>query len=84
MPKIPRDLSGRDLAALLSKYGYEITRQSGSHIRLTSTHGNVEHHITIPAHSPLKIGTLGNILRDLADGLNRNRDALVKELFKDY
>ncbi|MBF0466027.1 MAG: type II toxin-antitoxin system HicA family toxin [Nitrospirae bacterium] len=84
MPKIPRDLSGRDLATLLSKYGYEITRQSGSHIRLTSTYGNVKHHITIPDHSPLKIGTLGNILRDLAQGLNRDRESLIAELFKDY
>ncbi|MBF0555576.1 MAG: type II toxin-antitoxin system HicA family toxin [Nitrospirae bacterium] len=83
MPKIPRDLSGRDFAALLSRYGYEITRQSGSHIRLTSTHGNVKHRITIPAHSPLKIGTLSNILRDLAEGLHRDKDSLVKELFKD-
>ncbi|KWT86738.1 type II toxin-antitoxin system HicA family toxin [Candidatus Magnetominusculus xianensis] len=83
MPKIPRDLSGRDLAVLLRKYGYKITRQSGSHIRLTLTHGTIEHHITIPVHSPLKIGTLGNILRDLAEGLKCDRDSLIKELFKD-
>jgi len=36
MPKIPRDISGRDLAKVLSKYGYEIVRQTGSHIRLVS------------------------------------------------
>ncbi|MBF0517862.1 MAG: type II toxin-antitoxin system HicA family toxin [Nitrospirae bacterium] len=37
----------------MALYGYVITRQSGSHIRFTATHGNVEHHITVPAHSPL-------------------------------
>ncbi|WP_444550537.1 hypothetical protein [Candidatus Magnetomonas plexicatena] len=51
---------------------------------MTSTFGNVKHHITIPAHSSLKIGTIGNILCDLAEGLNRDKDSLVKELFMDY
>ena len=30
--KIPRGIGGEDLAKLLKKYGYEITRQTGSHI----------------------------------------------------
>ncbi|WP_205685578.1 type II toxin-antitoxin system HicA family toxin [Flavipsychrobacter stenotrophus] len=34
--KIPRDLSGRDLIQRLKLLGYQITRQSGSHIRLTT------------------------------------------------
>jgi len=34
MPRIPRDISGRELARLLKKYGYEITRETGSHISL--------------------------------------------------
>jgi len=33
--KLPRDISGNELAALLQKFGYKITRQSGSHLRLT-------------------------------------------------
>ncbi len=44
--KLPRDLSGENLAKLLKKYGYEITRQTGSHIRLT-TNLKGEHHITL-------------------------------------
>ena len=31
--KLPRDIGGEELAKLLSKYGYEITRQTGSHRR---------------------------------------------------
>ena len=61
--KLPREISGEDLAKLLEKYGYEITRQTGSHIRLTTTVKG-EHHIIIPAHKYLKIGTLSSILSD--------------------
>ena len=52
--KIPRDISGHDLVSYLKAFGYTITRQSGSHMRLT-TDQKGEHHITIPNHDPLKI-----------------------------
>jgi predicted RNA binding protein YcfA (HicA-like mRNA interferase family) len=42
--KLPRDMGGEELTALLGKYGYKITRQTGSHIRLTSTSKGFEHH----------------------------------------
>jgi predicted RNA binding protein YcfA (HicA-like mRNA interferase family) len=45
--RLPRDLSGSDLAQALRKFGYSITRQAGSHLRLT-THEYGEHHFTIP------------------------------------
>lgn len=35
--RIPRDLSGQELTGLLKRYGYQITRQTGSHLRLTTT-----------------------------------------------
>lgn len=80
--KLPRDISGAELARLLHRYGYRVVRQTGSHIRLTSAVTGVEHHITIPAHSPLKVGTLSAILRDLAEYLNREREILAEELFQ--
>jgi predicted RNA binding protein YcfA (HicA-like mRNA interferase family) len=46
--KLPRDLSGTDLAQALAKAGYRITRQTGSHIRL-SVDSPTRHHVTIPA-----------------------------------
>lgn len=58
--RIPRDLSGADLVERLGRLGYEVTRQSGSHVRLT-THARGEHHITVPKHDPLRIGTLAAI-----------------------
>ena len=81
MPKIPRDVSGRELAQLLGKYGYEIKRETGSHIRLVSEMTGKEHKITIPDHAPIKIGTLNNILNDLADYLKINKKVLIDKLF---
>ncbi|OGO61105.1 MAG: hypothetical protein A2029_09635 [Chloroflexi bacterium RBG_19FT_COMBO_47_9] len=78
--RIPRDISGIELAKKLNKYGYTITRQTGSHLRLT-TFQNGEHHITIPQHSDLRVGTLSAILTDLADHLSMSRDDLITDLF---
>ena len=63
--KIPRDLSGPQLARALRSLGYETVRQDGSHIRLTTPRDG-EHHVTVPAHVPLKVGTLSSILKLVA------------------
>jgi predicted RNA binding protein YcfA (HicA-like mRNA interferase family) len=56
--RLPRDLSGPELVRRLGKLGYVATRQSGSHVRLTTQeHG--EHHITVPNHDPLLDRLLG-------------------------
>ncbi len=78
--KLPREISGEELAKLLKKYGYEITRQTGSHIRLTTALKG-ENHITIPAHKYLKIGTLSSILSDIAIHFKTEKSDLIKELF---
>ena len=62
--KLPRDLSGATLAKALVRVGYGVTRQTGSHLRLTTAKPS-EHHITLPVHDPLKIGTLAAILADV-------------------
>jgi len=79
--KIPRDIGGEELAKFLKRYGYQITRQTGSHIRLTATIKG-EHHITIPKHRSLKVGTLNNILRDIAGYLEIDKQILITELFE--
>lgn len=78
--RLPRDLSGIDLARALRKVGYKIVRQSGSHIRMSRVAGE-QHHVTIPAHDPLKIGTLAAILSDVASHLNLGRDDLMQRSF---
>ena len=45
--KLPRDLGGNDLARALRRLGYEVSRQTGSHLRLTIRLPS-EHHVTIP------------------------------------
>lgn len=79
-PRLPRDISGRQLARALAALGYEVTRQTGSHLRLT-TATNGEHHLTIPAHDPLKIGTLSGILTEVARHLEMSKNDLIGRLF---
>ncbi len=79
--KLPRDLAGVELASLLGRFGYEATRQTGSHIRLTSRLHGTEHHVTIPRHKDLRVGTLASILTEVAAYLDRERDAVAEELF---
>jgi predicted RNA binding protein YcfA (HicA-like mRNA interferase family) len=76
--KLPRDLSGAELAKLRLRYGYEEIRQSGSHIRVRSKFRGAEHQVTIPAHSPLKVGTLSGILLEIATYLEISKDVLLK------
>lgn len=78
--KLPRDVSGQELAHRLRQFGYEVTRRVGSHMRLTTReHG--EHHVTIPAHDHLRVGTLGYILDSVAHHLGLDRQELTLALF---
>ena len=78
--KLPRDLSGAELIRALGKLGYRVTRQAGSHVRLTTDMPS-QHHITIPNHDPLKVGTLAAILSDVAAHSKLSREQLVERLF---
>ena len=81
MPKLPRNLSGAQLVRALQKLGYVPTRQSGSHVRLSCVQQAQEHHITVPLHDPLRIGTLAAILADVAQAQTLSRDDLLNKLF---
>ncbi len=78
--RLPRDLSGQALARSLSALGYRVTRQTGSHLRLTTSERG-EHHITVPKHDPLRIGTLAGIPADVAAHFGLTRDELLEQLF---
>ncbi len=78
--KIPRDLSANDLIKILSVYDYHISRQKGSHIRLTRISASGEHHISIPNHDPLKLGTLVSILNEVCDHLGISREILLSKI----
>jgi predicted RNA binding protein YcfA (HicA-like mRNA interferase family) len=79
--KLPRDLSAEDLIQKLKKLGYRVTRQTGSHIRLTSAQKG-EHHITIPNHNPLRVGTLSAILTDIGEHFSMTRDECIQKLLE--
>ncbi len=78
--KLPRDIKGSELAKLLNKFDYKITRQTGSHLRLTRI-SKEAHHITIPKHKSLKIGTLNSILKDIAEHLGKTKEEISNELW---
>ncbi len=77
--KTPRDLSGHELAKALRKLGYTVTRQSGSHLRVTTQQGG-EHHEVVPNHSPIKLGTLKSMLRNVAQHHRMSVPELMKML----
>ena len=79
--RLPRDISGSELASCLRRYSYEITRQTGSHIRLTSSAKGHAHHVTVPAHKSLKVGTLAAILGEVAAYLEMDKADLAESLF---
>jgi predicted RNA binding protein YcfA (HicA-like mRNA interferase family) len=78
--KLPRNLSGSDLIKALARLGYVPTRQKGSHIRLTTAQQGT-HHISIPRHDSLRVGTLAAILQDVASHFGITREEVLQRLF---
>jgi predicted RNA binding protein YcfA (HicA-like mRNA interferase family) len=77
--KIPRNVSGSSLVKQLRFLGHTVVRQDGSHIRLTTQHQG-QHHVTIPNHSPITLGTLSGILKALAAHHDLSVDELLYRL----
>jgi predicted RNA binding protein YcfA (HicA-like mRNA interferase family) len=79
--QVPKNIKGKEVLALLNRhYGYQKTRQIGSHIRAT-TNQNGQHHVTIPDHSPIKENTLKGIIADVAKHFGTSGEAVCKVLF---
>jgi predicted RNA binding protein YcfA (HicA-like mRNA interferase family) len=79
--KLPRDLSGDALATALARFGYKIERQSGSHMQLATMEGG-EHHVTVPRHGAVRVGTLRRIVREVANHAGLNTDQALAKLFR--
>ncbi|CAN1575689.1 HicA mRNA interferase family [Spirosomataceae bacterium] len=60
-----KNITGLELIKKLKPFGYEVIRQTGSHIRIQTLIGG-KHSETIQNHNPLKTGTLKSILRNIA------------------
>jgi predicted RNA binding protein YcfA (HicA-like mRNA interferase family) len=79
--KTPRDIDATELIKLLRKhFEYYPTRQTGGHIRL-KTILDGEGYLTIPNHSPIKIGTLNQILSEVAEHFDTTKDQVMQKLF---
>ena len=78
--KLPRDVSGSNLAKKLSAFGYIVTRQTGSHLRLT-TQQKGQHHLTIPNHDALRSGTLSSIITEVARHFDSDKKEIIEQLF---
>ena len=63
----------------LRKFGYAQGEQTGSHIRMTTQTGG-EHHVTVPNHRPIKVGTLHDILKDVATRHGLTVEQLMREM----
>jgi predicted RNA binding protein YcfA (HicA-like mRNA interferase family) len=79
--KLPRDVSGLKLARALRSHGYETTRQTGSHLRLSSSIMGPTHHVTVPRHRAVAVGTLARIVSDVAHYLEIDQSELARQLF---
>ncbi len=78
--KLPRDLSGSDLVAMLCRHwAYHIIHQEGSHIVL-ETSQPFRQRIVVPSHRQLRVGTLNAILRQVARHKNVEREDLLRSL----
>jgi predicted RNA binding protein YcfA (HicA-like mRNA interferase family) len=75
--KLPRDLTGAELVKMLGrKYGYRKVNQVGSHI-IIETATPRSHRLSVPDHSPLRVGTLNGILRAVASAQNVDREDIL-------
>lgn len=79
--KLPRNVSGMELVKSLQKIGYSVSRQKGSHVRLSCKLPMGDHHVTVPNHDPIKIGTLSAILTDIETIHGISRSELINKIF---
>jgi predicted RNA binding protein YcfA (HicA-like mRNA interferase family) len=71
-------MSGDEVAAIPSKFGFSKVAQRGSHIKLRRLAGGMSQSLTIPAHRELDSGTLRAIIRQAS------RFVPEEDLFPDF
>lgn len=59
MSNVPQ-ISGKEVIKALSKIGFQVSRQKGSHIRLVRIQSGVKQLVTVPNHKTIRRGTLLN------------------------
>ncbi len=77
MPNLKRQ-SGKDIIKELEVLGFSVTRQKGSHVRLSRFSVDGTDHISIPDHNELDRGTQKSIIRSLKPCINEDD---IKSIF---
>jgi predicted RNA binding protein YcfA (HicA-like mRNA interferase family) len=60
-PKLPRDLSGKEVRRALERAGFSLDRQQGSH--MVFCRENPYRAVVVPDHKQIRPGTLRAIIR---------------------
>lgn len=71
-------LSGKEIIKELESIGFLVTRQKGSHIRLSRFFLNNTQHISIPNHDEIDRGTQKSIIRSLESFITEKE---IKNIF---
>ena len=80
--KLPRGLSGNEVARLLARhYGYRTVRTRGSHMTVSLTVGSDNHSVTVPRHRHVRVGTLDAFAGDVARFLGLSKREVRETLF---
>ena len=63
MPKLPRDVSGKQAVRAFEKLGYVVDHTVGSHAVLLAR-GEPKKRLVVPLHKAVKVGTLSKLIKD--------------------
>jgi predicted RNA binding protein YcfA (HicA-like mRNA interferase family) len=78
--KIPKDIYGRDFADhLIRHWEFVQTRQNGSHI-LLRTERPSGMTVSVPAHKPMRPGTLRQLIVDIAEHKSVALEEILRKL----
>jgi predicted RNA binding protein YcfA (HicA-like mRNA interferase family) len=77
--KVPRDVSGSVLIRALRKFGYQVIRQRGSHLIVQTLRGG-QQTLVIPNHTPILVGTLHDILKEVAQHAGKTVEEIIVDL----
>ena len=73
-------ISGKQIIKALSKLGYSIVKQRGSHIKLQKKTPAGTHSITVPQHDEIAKGTLIDILNKVSMWNQISKEELLEML----
>ena len=77
--RLPVMFPGNALPMLFVRWVMSRPDRLGDHVRLTTQqHG--EHHVSIPLHDSLRVGTLAAILADVGQHFSLSREELLRRL----